>query len=165
MFYLRGFSGEEQVLCSASHFWSTFLQPVNNSKNSILNWFMKLNLCMFFFFFVFETILKNYPFVSPILPTLCFRYLQTCIKESCRYLSSQRFFKIPHKLRNSKKNPRKIHFSLICRPKLQIFPSVFTIGLPHEANELSKQSRNWMFVENGCRQKCLDKNLSASQVF
>ena len=33
---------------------------------------------------------------SPIL-TLWFRYLQTCIKESCMYLSSQLFFKTPHK--------------------------------------------------------------------
>ena len=34
-------------------FPSTFLQPVNGSKNSILNWVMKLNLFMFFFLFVF----------------------------------------------------------------------------------------------------------------
>ena len=47
-------------------FLSTFLQPVNGSKNSILNRVMKLNLFMFSLFsFLF---LKN----SPILLTLWF---------------------------------------------------------------------------------------------
>ena len=34
-------------------FRSTFLQQVNGSKNSILNWVMKLNLFMCFFFLLF----------------------------------------------------------------------------------------------------------------
>ena len=79
-------------------FPSTFLQPVNGSKNSILNRVMKFNLFMcFFFFFVFETPLNDFPFYSPILLTLWFRYLQTRIKESRMYLSSQLFFKTPNK--------------------------------------------------------------------
>ena len=48
-------------------FPSTFLQPVNSSQNSILNWVMKLNLlCVLFF----EKPLKNFPLCSPILPNL-----------------------------------------------------------------------------------------------
>ena len=35
----------------ADIFPSTFLHPINGSKNSILNWLMKLNLFMCFFFF------------------------------------------------------------------------------------------------------------------
>ena len=43
-------------------FLSTFLKSVKGSKNSILNWVMKLNLFMLFFFYVFETSLKDFPF-------------------------------------------------------------------------------------------------------
>ena len=56
---------------------------------------MKLNLFMFFFK-IFEKPLKDFLFYSPIILTLWFRYLQTRIKESCMYLSSQLFFKTPH---------------------------------------------------------------------
>ena len=49
-------------------FPSTFPQPLNDSKNSI-------SICAFIFLFVFETPLKNFPFYSPILLTLWFRYL------------------------------------------------------------------------------------------
>ena len=38
---------------------------------------------VFFFFFVFETTLKEFPIYWPILLTLWFRYLQTCIQETC----------------------------------------------------------------------------------
>ena len=79
-----------------SIFPSSFLQLVNSSKNSILNWVMKHILFMFFFFFVFETPLEDFPFYSPMLPTLWFRCLQTCIKESCMYLPSQLIFKTTH---------------------------------------------------------------------
>ena len=34
-------------------FSGTFLQPVNSTKNSILNWVMKLSLFMCFFSFLF----------------------------------------------------------------------------------------------------------------
>ena len=71
----------------------------NGSKNSILNWVMKLSLFMFFvFFFGFETPLKDFQFYSYILLTLRFRYLQTRIKESCIYLSGQIFFKSLRKI-------------------------------------------------------------------
>ena len=81
------------------HYWagifpSTFLQPVDGSKNSILNSVMNFNLFMSIFF------LKN-PWkiflYSPIFLTLWRRYLQTRIKASCMYLCSQLFFKTPHK--------------------------------------------------------------------
>ena len=69
-------------------FPTTSLQPVNISKNSNLNWAMKLNFstCLFFLF----------PCYSPIHLTLWFRYLQTQIKESCVYFYGQLFFKAPH---------------------------------------------------------------------
>ena len=73
-------------ICSNTNidiFQSTFLQPVKDSKNSILNWVMKLNLFMFFCLFVFETPLQDFPFYLPILLTLWFRDLQTRIKETC----------------------------------------------------------------------------------
>ena len=63
------------------------------------NWVMKLNFFLFFFFFVFKMALKDFPFCSPILLTLWFRYLQTRIKKTCMYAQTQKF---PEK---SKKNP------------------------------------------------------------
>ena len=54
------------------------------------------SLHAFFFFFVFETPLKDFPIDSYIIITFWFRYLQTQIKESSMYLSSQLFFKTPH---------------------------------------------------------------------
>ena len=80
-------------------FPSTFLKPVNGSKNSILNTVIKFNLftCLFFLF-VFEKHSKDFPFYSPTLLTLWLWYLQTHIKESCMYLSSQLFFKTSNKI-------------------------------------------------------------------
>ena len=79
-------------------FPSPFLQLVNSSKISSLTWVMKLNQLIFFpSFFVFETPLKDFLYYSPIILTFWFRYLQTSIKESCLYLSSQLFFKTQHK--------------------------------------------------------------------
>ena len=76
-------------------FPNTFLQLVNDSKNSILNWVIKLNLFMCFCsFFVFETPLKDFPFYSSILLTLWSKYYR---KESYMYLSSQLFFKTPNR--------------------------------------------------------------------
>ena len=95
-------------------FPSTFLQPVNGSKNSILNWvIMKLNLFMLFLFFLFcfETPLKDFPFYSLILLTLCFRYLQTSINESFIYLSSHLFFKTPHETLRFQETSKKYAFS------------------------------------------------------
>ena len=64
---MKKFAGDIVILhmCTKNHnhmsgiFPSTFLQPLNSSKNSILNGVTKLNLLMFFFFFVFETPLKD----------------------------------------------------------------------------------------------------------
>ena len=56
---------------------------------------MKLNPLMLFSFFGFETPLKDFQYVSPILLILWLRYLQTRKKVNCMYLSSQSFFKTP----------------------------------------------------------------------
>ena len=77
-------------------FISTFLQSLSGGKNSILNWVIQLDHFMYFFF-VFETPLKDFPFYSPILLTLWFRYFEARIKESCIYLASHFFFKTLHK--------------------------------------------------------------------
>ena len=37
------------------------------------------------------------------------------------YLSSQPFFKTPHKLQNSKENPTKMHFPVVCRTEFHFF--------------------------------------------
>ena len=72
---------------------------------------MKLSL-FFFFFFVFETPLKDFPLYSPILLTLWFRYLQTRIEESGMYLSNQCFFKPPQKtLKFQGKSKENVYFS------------------------------------------------------
>ena len=64
-----------------------------------------------FLFFVFKTPLNNFLFLSPILLTLWFRYLQTRIKESCMYLSSQFFSKTPHKTLKFQEKSKKNAFS------------------------------------------------------
>ena len=93
-------------------FPSTFPQPVIGSKNSILNCVMKLNLFMCsFFFFVSETPMNDFPFNSPILLTFWFRYLQTRIKESSMYLSSQLLFKTSHKTLKFHDKSKKNAFS------------------------------------------------------
>ena len=51
-------------------------------------------------FFCFLNTLERFSFHSSILLTLWFRYLQTRIKESCLYLSSQHLFKTPHETVN-----------------------------------------------------------------
>ena len=59
-------------MCTKNHkhlmsgiFPSIFRKSLNSSKNSNLNGVMKLNLAMiFFFFFVFETPLKDFPFFA-----------------------------------------------------------------------------------------------------
>ena len=63
-------------------FPTTFLQPVNGIKNSILNRVIKLwssisSCFLFVCLFVFEKPLKEFRFRSHILLTLWFRYLQT----------------------------------------------------------------------------------------
>ena len=89
---------EKEKKMRSDIFPSPFLQLVNSSKISSLNWVMKLNQLIFFpSFFVFETPLKDFLYYSPIILTFWFRCLQTSIKESCLYLSSQLFFKTQHK--------------------------------------------------------------------
>ena len=89
---------------TARHFSSTFLQLVNCSKSSIMNWVIKLNLSIRF---CFEKPLEDFPFYSPIVFPLWFRYSQTCIKESCMYLPSQLFFKTLHRTLKSQENSKK----------------------------------------------------------
>ena len=80
-------------------FPNNFSQPVNGCKNSILNWVIKLHHVSFFLF-VFVIPLKEFPFYSPILFTLWFRYLQTRKKESCTHCIFRVNFssKLPMKL-------------------------------------------------------------------
>ena len=72
---------------------------------------MKLNLLMFFLCLVSETTLKDFPFYSAILLTLWFRYLETCIKEICMYLSSQLFLKTPQKTLKFQEKSKENAFS------------------------------------------------------
>ena len=92
-----------------------------------------LSLHDFFFFFDSETPLKDFPFYSPIRLTFWFRYLQTCIKESCIYLSSHFSSKLIIKLRNSKKNPTKCIFQRSADIKFKNFP----FGVYHGATPQS----------------------------
>ena len=115
------------------HFFKHFLQLVNGSENSILNWVtMKLNLfVVVFFFFCFETPLKYFPFYFHILLTLCFRYLETHIKESFMYLSSQLFFNTPHKTLRFQETSKKNAFSPVCRSKfLKVYLQCLPWGHP-----------------------------------
>ena len=102
---------------------------------------------MFFFpFFVFETPLKDFPFYSPFL-THWFRYLQTCITESCIYLSNQLYFKTPHEtLKFQEKSKKNAFFQR--STGFKNVPSVSSMG-PHHRS----------FGKCSCRQKCLDKIL------
>ena len=103
-------------------FPNTFLQPVNSSKSSILNWVMKLNLLMCFCFFLF---LKHpWKIFHSILLFFLFFGLNTIerhIKESYINLSSQLFFKTPHRTLKFQENPKKMHFPAIWRPKFKKF--------------------------------------------
>ena len=63
------------------------------------------------FFFVFETPMKDFRFDSSIILTLWFRYLQTDIKESCIYLSSQLFFKTLHETLKFQEESKKNAFA------------------------------------------------------
>ena len=131
-------------------FPSIFLQQ-NGSKNSVLNCIMTLSPFMFFFFFLFETLLKDFPVYSPILLTLWFRYLQKSVKESFMYFSSQLFFKTPHKtLKSQGKSKKNAFFSILQTWILKT--SVSTIGQLRWATELSKQYKNESFGKNGCKQ-------------
>ena len=125
------------LLLISDIFPSTFLQPVNDSKKSTLNWVMKVNLFICFFF---EKPLEDFPLDSPILLTLWLRYLQTCIKESCVYISSQMFFKILCKTPTLQEKSKKNTFS--SDPETYISKSFHLVPnkeLLHGAVELSKQ--------------------------
>ena len=62
--------------------------------------------------------LKDFPFCSLILLTLCFRCLQTRTKESCMYLSSQLFFKTLHKTLKFQQKSKKNTFSRDLQTKI-----------------------------------------------
>ena len=104
-------------------FPNTFPQLVNGSKNSILNWVIKLNHFLFFCLFL------NYPwkiFHSIHLLFLLFgldTYKHAWRKVVCISLVN---FSFPW----DSKIPRKMHFPAICRPKFQNF--FFHWGYPTE---------------------------------
>ena len=109
-------------------FPNTFVQPVNGSKNSVLNLVMKHNLFMCFCLFTClfsKNSWKIFHFIHLFfLPFGLYKStfgLEKCIKENCMYLSSQLFFKIPNKALKFQKNARKINFTAICWPKFQKF--------------------------------------------
>ena len=109
-------------------FPSTFLQPVNGSKNSILNWVMKLSPFMcFYFYFLFLKHLERFSILFTYSSYPLVLILTNHIKESCMYLSSQLFFKTPRKV------PQKINFVAMWRPKFQkIFLWCLPWGHPAE---------------------------------
>ena len=79
---------------SSGIFPSTFMQLVNGSKNSILNWDMKLDL---FMLFLKKPSRIYYSIHLFFLLFLWFRWLQKRKKESCMYLSSQLFLETLYK--------------------------------------------------------------------
>ena len=102
-------------------FPSTFLQPVNGCKNSILNLVIKLYFHVFFLFCFWNT-LERFSILFTYSSYFLVSILTNTHKESCVYLSSQLFFDTPHKTLNlKKKKTRKIHFPAIFRPKFQKF--------------------------------------------
>ena len=87
-----------------------------------------------------------------------FFLLFSCTQRKVVCLSSQLLFKTPNKtLKFQEKIIKKMHFTAICRPKFQVFPSVSTMGSSRRATEITKKEGNWIFGENGCTQKCFDK--------
>ena len=109
--FLNAFTIYEQDLYPGI-FPSTFLQPVNSSRNSNLELSCEIQfLHVLFSFFVFETPLKDFSFYSSILLTLWFRYLQTHIEESCMYLSTQLLCKAFHETLKFQEKSKKSAFS------------------------------------------------------
>ena len=101
------------------YIYKAFFWLVNISKNSILNQVARFNLFMsiYFFFFVSEQPLKDFPFYSPIFLILWLHV----IKDGRKCLSSKLFFKTLNKSLKfkKKKNPRKMHFTVIYRLKFE----------------------------------------------
>ena len=93
------------------HFPSTFLQPVNGSKKSILNWVMKLSLFVFFVFLFLRHLWKIFHSIHLFFLLFWLRYLQTHMKEKYMYLFSQVFFKTNHKTLKFKEKSKKNEFS------------------------------------------------------
>ena len=103
----------------------------------------------------------KFVYTSVILLSLSFRYLQTHMKKSCMYLSSQLFCKTSHKtLSNFKKNPRKLHFSRIAYLNFKnIFFQCLPCGHSTETLNLASSKETESLGKNNSRQKYLDKSL------
>ena len=84
---------------------SSLLQLVNVVKTHYwIQLWNSISPCVFLSFFLFfKKLLKDFPFFSPILLTLWFRYLQTRKKKRFMYFSRQIFLKTPNKTLNFKK--------------------------------------------------------------
>ena len=94
---------------------------------------------MIFFFFVLGKPLKYFPFYSPILLTLWFRSLQTCVKESCMYLSSQ-LCKTPNKnLKFQEKSKKNAFYNNLQTYIPKIFP-LLSIIRPSPRSHWTKQT-------------------------
>ena len=87
-------------------FPSTFLQPVNGCKNSILNLVIKLYFHVFFLFCFWNT-LERFSILFTYSSYFLVYILTNTHKESCVYLSSQLFFDTPHKTLNLKKKQQE----------------------------------------------------------
>ena len=121
-------------------FLQALFTAMNVSKKSILNWIMRLiSLCVFFTLLFSKqpwTIFYSFHLFFLLFALDTYKH----IKESYMYLSSQCFFKTPHKALNFQEKSKKQAFSSnLQRPKFHIFLSVSTIGPPQGATELSKQ--------------------------
>ena len=118
--------------CFSRHFPSTCLQPLNGSKNSILNWVMKLSL--FICCFSWKTLERF---------SITFTYSSPMV---CMYISSHIFFEFPHKTlkfqqqqQQQQQRQKKIQEKYISMPSGSLNFKNFPFGAHHVATELSKQ--------------------------
>ena len=90
---------------------STILQPVNGSKNLVLNWVIKIIslYVLFLFFFGFEKPSKEFLFFL-LFGLDTYKHAQTKV---LMYLPGQLFSKTTKKTLKFWENPRKMHFTAI----------------------------------------------------
>ena len=108
-------------------------------------------LYVFFFFFVFETPLKDIPLYCPIFHTLWFRYLQACIEESCMDLASQLFINTLHKT-------LKFQEKCISQGSADLDFKIFSFGVYHGATPQSHWIKQTVTTLNLWGKMALDKS-------
>ena len=150
-------------------FPSTFLQPVSGSKNSILNWVMKLNLLVFFFFFFFcfWNTLERF-FILFTYSSYSLVQILINLHEGKLYVSFYSTF-----FQNFPKNskiPRKIQEKWIFQQSLDLNFKHFSFSVYHGATLRSHWTKQTVkktesLGKNSCRQMCLDKSLHCEHSF